>query len=75
MPLQLGLRGLGEELHIFKMYVDVPPKWVDFTQKSVNMSLILTPPKNPQTMVKFVENRVKNYGEKFGKWVYSLSKR
>ena len=32
--------------------------------------------KNPETWVKFVENRAKNHGEIFGKWVglYGLSK-
>ena len=40
------------------------------------MGPILIPPpkKNPETWVKFVENRVKNHGKNFGKWVYSLSK-
>ena len=30
-----------------------------YTQKSVNMGLISTPLKDPETWVKFVENRVK----------------
>ena len=45
-------------------------------KKSVNMGLISTPQKDPETWVKFVENRVKNHGENFGKLVglHSLRK-
>ena len=47
MPLQLGPNG---GLLICKVYWDVSPNSVDFTQKSVNMGPIMTPPKkNPET--------------------------
>ena len=48
-----------------------------YTKKSVNMGLISTPKKDPETWVKFVENRVlKNHGNNFGKLVglHSLRK-
>ena len=41
-----------------------------YTKKSANMGLISTPTKDPETWVKFVENRVlKNHGNNFGKLV------
>ena len=82
VPLQLGPRRggvLGEELHICKIYRDVPPKWVDFTPKICKHGSHLYPPKKgkkkiSKAWVKFVENWVKDHDKNFGKWVYSLSK-
>ena len=47
-----------------------------YTKKSVNMGLISTPLKDPETWVKFVENRVKKSWRNFGKLVglHSLRK-
>ena len=82
VPLQLGPMGAvgggGEELHICKIYGDVPPKWVNFTlTKSVSLGPILTPPKKkkiPKHGSTFVEKWVKNHGEKFRKYISILSK-
>ena len=41
VPLQVEPGGL----HICKIYGDVPPKWTDFAQKSLNIGPILTLPK------------------------------
>ena len=44
-----------------KIYRDVPPKWVDFTQKIVNMGPILTPPKKSRNMCQICKKNRCNY--------------
>ena len=52
VPLQLGPTGWGEEVHIWKIYRDVPPKWVDFTQKICKHGSHFDPPQKIPKQVK-----------------------
>ena len=71
VPLQLGPMvgggGGGEEVHIYIIYGDVPPKWVNFTQKICKHTSHFDPSppqkkkKKSRNMGQFVENREKSW--------------